>query len=280
MKIGILYIVTGRYRCFWPLFYSSAMKHFFPGCEKHFYIFSDAEPGFFREHGENPDHITLIPHERQEWPFTTLLRYRTFLEHSEAWKNNDYTFFINSDYEFYQDITGSILPTAEENDIVLAEHQKSLDLKPEDYPYERNPESAAYIPVGQGSHYVAGGFIGGKTPAFLQLCMELDAATTRDLERDIIAVWHDESQLNAWALRHRTRILSPWYIWPSYNITWSNRRKVVAGPRDKLNYGGHEWLRGMTDVKRKSKRRRRMERCLIIAACVLAALGAAWYAWS
>lgn len=274
MKIGILYIVTGRYRVFWPLFYSSAMEHFFPGETKHFYIFTDSEPDFFTSHGEDASLLTITPHQQQPWPYTTLLRYRTFTDHQDIWKDCDYIFFINADYEFYRDIGKEILPTEQENHIVLAEHQKSLDLPPDEYPYERNEASTAYIPFGKGEHYVAGGFIGGTAESFLTLSRAINDATNADLEKGIIAVWHDESQLNAYVLDKQVRILPPWYIWPSYNTNRRNRHLVIAGPRDKNLYGGHDWLRGATDKKKKTKFRRRLERHLMIIALILAAAAA------
>ena len=194
------------------------------------------------------------------------------MEYADLWKDCDYTFFINGDYAFYQRIGCEILPNEEESWLVVAEHQKSLDLKPDEYPYERNPASTACIPLGKGSHYFAGGFNGGRTAEFLQLCRDIDDATTRDLKNDIIAVWHDESQLNAQLVDKKVKVLSPWYVWPSYWNKRSNRHLVVAGPVDKNAFGGHDWLRGATDKKLKSKFMRRLPRYIAIGVSVVVLL--------
>lgn len=277
MTIAILYIATGRYRVFWPQFYTTLMQFFFPTTEKHIYVFSDSEPEYFTSHGENASCITHILTENRPWPFMTLFRYQIFLSAQEFWTKHDYVFFINADYAFYQPIGSEILPTAEESGLVVAELQKSLDLAPEDYPYERNPESLAFIPVGEGKHYLTGAFNGGTTSDFLELCRQINEATEADWKKGIVAVWHDESHLNAYLLHRKVKILPPWYVWPSYNTNQRNRHLVVAGPRDKLLYGGHEWLRGQTDKKKKSKFRRRLERYLIITASIVGCIGIIWF---
>ncbi len=267
LTVGVLYISTGRYRVFWSKFYKTFKENFFPQSKRKIYIFSDSRLEYFLESvsGEDADNIVYTHIENKPWPFVTLLRYRLFVEHAELWKDCDYTFFINGDYAFYQRIGSEILPTEKDSWLVVAEHQKSLDLKPDEYPYERNCSSTAYIPFGKGSHYFAGGFNGGRTAEFLQLCQEIDDATTRDLKNDIIAVWHDESQLNARLVDKTVKVLSPWYVWPSYWNKRSNRKMVIAGPLDKNMFGGHAWLRGATDKKLKSKFMRRLPRYIAIA---------------
>lgn len=277
--IGVLYICTGRYRVFWPKFYKTFNNNFFPQNKRKIFIFSDSPLDFFLESVDPKDSIDLVYTniENKPWPFVTLLRYRLFVEYADLWKDSDYTFFINGDYVFYQRIGSEILPTAVESGLVVAEHQKSLELHPRDYPYERNPESTAYIPLGKGEHYYAGGFNGGKTEAFLELCRSIDSATSRDLSKNIIAVWHDESQLNAYLVDKKVRILPPWYVWPSYRMTRSNRHKVIAGPEDKDLHGGHAWLRGATDKKNKSKFMRRLPRYIAMAIATATVIGIGIY---
>ena len=41
-KIGMLYICTGKYTVFWPEFYRSFEEKFLPGCEKEYFVFTDA----------------------------------------------------------------------------------------------------------------------------------------------------------------------------------------------------------------------------------------------
>ena len=41
MKIGILYICTGKYEIFWKDFYLTCEKYFISEAEKHYFIFTD-----------------------------------------------------------------------------------------------------------------------------------------------------------------------------------------------------------------------------------------------
>lgn len=269
MTIGILYIVTGRYTVFWKDFYASLREKFLPGVEKRVFLFSDQE-GFFTP---SPD-IVFIPIERKEWPYQTLLRYHTFLEHAELWKDCDYVFFMNANYLFYQTVGAEVLPGPEDGGLVAVEMRKSLELKPDEYPYERNPESTACIPIGQGEHYFSGAFNGGTGEAFFAMSRAIAASTQDDLDRGVIAVWHDESQLNKYLLDRPCKILSPAYLWDESWLDRKSRSFAKAGARDKGRYGGHAWLRGETDRKKMKKIYRKL---LIYGGITvfLAAVGAA-----
>ncbi len=279
LTIGVLYISTGRYRVFWPGFYESWKRMFFPESKRKIFIFSDSPLEYFIESGKVEDSSILVyTHiENKPWPYVILLRYQLFVRYAVLWKDCDYIFYINGDYVFYKRIGAEILPTEEESGLVVAEHQKSLELKPEEYPYERNPQSTAFIPVGEGEHYFAGGFNGGRSADFLRLSREIDEATQRDLDNGIIAVWHDESQLNARLLNRKVKVLSPWYVWPSYWNKRKNRHLVVAGPVDKDKFGGHDWLRGATNKKKKSKFVRRLPKYIALTCAAIAAVMAVCY---
>jgi hypothetical protein len=60
--------------------------------------------------------------------------------------------------------------------------------------YERNPESAAYIPYGEGDRYYYGALIGGPRDTFLDYSRQVDAMCQAD--GDYSPVWQDESYLN------------------------------------------------------------------------------------
>lgn len=249
LKIGIFYIVTGRYTAFWPEFIESFAKKFLPGTQRKIYLFSDAGEAFFRQ--GVPEGIELSYHEieHQPWPFMTLMRYHLFMQYYEEWKACDYVFFINSTYIFYKTVGTEILPGAEHGYLVAAEHRQSVRRKPERYTYDRNPASKAYIPYGQGTHYYAGGFNGGTVPAFKALCESIMQATDEDLSKDIIALWHDESHLNKYLLDKNIKVLPPTYVWLQQDYKWYNHHRIIAGTRQKIYYGGDDWLRGKSDIK-------------------------------
>ncbi|XP_072840722.1 putative glycosyltransferase 6 domain-containing protein 1 isoform X1 [Pogona vitticeps] len=82
------------------------------------------------------------------------------------------------------------------------------------FTYERNPDSAAYIPYGEGDYYYHGAVFGGTPLHLLNLTRQCYETIKEDKERGLEAVWHDESHLNKYFLLHKpTKILSPEYCW-------------------------------------------------------------------
>lgn len=60
----------------------------------------------------------------------------------------------------------------------------------------------AFIPMGVGRDYVTGAVNGGETEAYLKFCHLLDKRINQDLAKGVIALWHDESHINWYALTH------------------------------------------------------------------------------
>ena len=73
-------------------------------------------------------------------------------------------------------------------------HPVQNALPPDRMTFERNPDSAAYVPAGEGSRYYVGGIVGGTRDAFLDLAAQVDAMCRQD--GDYVPVWQDESYLN------------------------------------------------------------------------------------
>ena len=125
----------------------------------------------------------------------------------------------------------------EKEDYIFVLHHAFCDENNKSYPYERNPDSQAFIPYGTGKYYITGGVNGGKASAFLKMSAELDVAIRKDLQKGIVAVWHDESFINKYAVENTNyRILSPSFFYPELvgSVKLSVERKIVA--RDKRKY--------------------------------------------
>ncbi len=60
--------------------------------------------------------------------------------------------------------------------------------------YERNAESAAFIPYGEGSRYWPGGILGAPRAVMLDLSAAIDKMCKHD--GDYVPIWQDESYLN------------------------------------------------------------------------------------
>lgn len=239
MKIAILYIATGKYIIFWKDFFASSEQYFIPGARKEYFVFTDAET--FEYAGNEKVHI--IAHQQQGWPYDTLMRFHTFSKAKEQLAGFDYIFFFNANMLFVQPVTADeFLPDGKKDDGLLATlHPGYFNQPLSVFPYEQEQTgSTAFIEKGEGKHYFMGGLNGGITNIYLELISDLKNRTQADLDKNIIAKWHDESQLNRYMLDKNPKILSPAYGYPEGRKLPFEPRIII---RDKNRYGGHSFLR-------------------------------------
>lgn len=210
MKIAILYICTGDYVVFWKLFYLTFKKNFLRKCNVHFYVFTDLQDV---EYSINED-VHLYHIENREWPYSTLLRFHTFLKVEEEIRQYDYCFFMNANMLCMKEICEEeFLPIKE--DLLVVKHPGSFRISLKDWNWERNPESTAYIECGKEEVYVCGGINGGKANAFIDMALELSKRIDEDMAKGIIAKVHDESHLNRYILDYPNyRLLGCQYVYP------------------------------------------------------------------
>lgn len=244
MRVAILYICTGKYDIFWKAFYESCERFFLPEFSREYFVFTDADKIFAEEINPN---IHKIFQRRLGWPNDTLMRFHLFSTLEQKLKPFDYIFFFNANAEILKPIASfDILPTAEEK-LVAALHPGYYNSKPREFTYEsKQKASTAYIPKGKGKHYFAGGLNGGRAADYLQLIRELKSNIDKDLEKGIIAVWHDESHLNHYLFNRSPKILPPAFIHPE---GWNLPFEPVVLIRDKAKHGGHNFLRDVNSIK-------------------------------
>ena len=105
MRIGILYICTGKYDIFWKDFYLSAERYFMQDQSFiiEYYVFTDS-PKLYDE--ENNKHIHRIKQKNLGWPDNTLKRFHIFLRIKEQLeRETDYLFFFNANLLFTSPIS-------------------------------------------------------------------------------------------------------------------------------------------------------------------------------
>ena len=138
-------------------------------------------------------------------------------------------------------------------------HPGFYNSKVNEFTYDRNPESFAYIPEGQGKHYFMGGFNGGKAKNYFELVHCLDDSIKKDLEKNVIALWHDESHLNRYMLdldETKYRILNPSYAYPEdWDLPFDEKITIL----NKNKMGGHDFLR-------KNKKSSFLKKCINLLA--------------
>lgn len=248
MKIAILYIGTGHYTVFWEEFFNSCEEYFINDAEKHYFFFTDSNDF------QSNDKITIVPQENLGWPLITCLRYKILNKVKEQLKDFDYAFFFNGNMEFIREITKEeFLPNAEDGYIVAPLHSANKYLKLNiEFEYERNPKSTSYIPYGEGKQYFHAGILGGRVQEFLELLNICGKMMDDDLKNHIIPIYHDESVFNKYILNRPYKVLSNYYIHPVHGkFFYRLNPKVKIIQRDKacFKYGGHDYLRGITDKK-------------------------------
>jgi hypothetical protein len=241
MKIGVLYICTGKYKIFWKDFYLSCEKFFIPEAERHYFVFTDAPE--IESENENQN-IHRIFQKNLGWPDNTLKRYEMFLKIKSSLLNFDYLFFFNANIIFTQRINAEeFLPIKE--DLLVVKHPGYYKF-PKNilYPFlnfERNKNSKAYISRLKKAQYFMGGINGGKSKPYIKMIETISKNIKLDLDKGIVAKWHDESHLNAYVMDKNKRILLPdTYGFPEDKINRENPKIIIL---DKKRFGGHNFLR-------------------------------------
>ena len=201
MKILILTIATNKYIQFVERLYDNIADNFLKGHEIQGLLFTEHDV-------ETSDNIKVSQIEHEDWPMPTLKRYNYFVKEKEFISQFDYCYYFDVDMGIIGKVGDEVL-----GDLVATMHPYQSFYPKEQRTYDRNPRSLAYVPAGQeGELYYAGGFNGGSTKRFLEMAEVLADRVTKDLENDVIALWHDESQMNRYLIDNPpTLSLTPSY---------------------------------------------------------------------
>ena len=214
MNVGLLVIATNKYTRFLQPLIKSADKFFFSNTDINveYFVFTDSEPVVNTDRKFHQIHIDHKP-----WPYPTLYRYKYFTENSTAFDNVDYLYYCDSDMLFVDHVGEEIL-----GDLVGTIHPGFNGARGTP---ETNPLSLAYVSPYENIQYCAGGFNGGHKLNFLQMAQTISSNIDKDLQNNIVAVWHDESHMNRYYIDNPpTKKLSPSYCYPeSWNLPYKRR---------------------------------------------------------
>ena len=240
-KIAILYICVGKYTVFWKDFYKSFEEKFIPDSVKEYFVFTDCKDIYDSQN----ERVHLIEQENLGWPGNTLFRFRMFLTQREKLKEFDYVFFMNANVQCVDYVGEEFLPIRES--LLFVQHPGFYSAPNYRFPYDRNKKSSAYIRYGEGDVYVCGGINGGKSKAFLEMCEVLNQRIEADYGKGIIALWHDESQVNRYILENNDyKLLTPSYCYPEgSDIPF----KPVLLVRDKSRYIDVARIKNVKSIK-------------------------------
>ncbi len=238
-KIGILYICTASYTIFWKSFFKSCEKYFLVNddYEKHYFVFTDNLNLKYK----NKKNVTFIYQKHLEWPYSTLFRFKFFNKQYEILKKMDYIFFFNANMLFIDFVDEEVLPQNKKRFSFLL-HPGFFDKEVKEFTYETKKNSLAFVDKGFGQHYFAGGLNAGFAEDYLEMSKILEKNIDIDLKNGIIAIWHDESHLNNFAVKNKEKIkiLDPSYGYPqNWNLPFKPKILIL----DKNKFGGHDFLR-------------------------------------
>ena len=245
MKVAITFIGTNKYLDFLPKYYENLEKYFLPNTEKTIFAFTDGELN------DTPDNLKVYHQEHLEWPFITLKRFEIINKAREEIEKHDWLVFIDGDAlpvttiteeEFLYRCCG-----VDTNQVPLfGVHHPChfLKMPPHNQPpgaYDQNPESEAYVDtsIGLPEVYYQGCFWGGRVPAALAMIDELEGRVNRDLEKDVIALWHDESHINRYFLDREFDVhtFGPEYAYPEVFDEYCNfEPKILHLAKDNSKY--------------------------------------------
>ena len=225
MKICILTIATNKYIQFVERLLDNIEENFLNGHEIRCLLFTDHEV-------ETSDNVRVCQIDHEPWPMPTLKRFNYFIKEKDWILEHDYCYYLDVDMGIVDKVGDEVL-----SDLVATMHPYQSFYPKQDRSYDRNSKSLAYVPVGEEpENYYAGGFNGGSTKRFLEMAEVLADRVTKDLENDVIALWHDESQMNRYLIDNPpTLSLTPSYCFAEEhmgNPNYPYEPKIIALKKD------------------------------------------------
>ena len=237
MKVAISFIGTNKYLNFLPRYYENIEKYFLPKSEKTILAFTDGQLN------ETPENLKVFSQEHLDWPYITLKRFEILNKAREIISDHDWFVFIDADAlvvdridedEFFTDkpLFGVHHPC---HFLKMQPHTQSPGA------YEQNPKSEAYIDLSKGlpDVYWQGCLWGGQVPQVCAMIDELQARVDRDLKNDIVAVWHDESQINKYFYENQDQVhtFSSEFAYPEVFDQYCNfKPRIVHLAKDNSKY--------------------------------------------
>ena len=214
MKIGLLFIATGKYIEFFDKVYESFEKYFMPGREKIYFLFTDSKRNFKKERN-----VVKIYKKYEGFPADTLFRYHLFYRNKGLYKK------YNIDYLFYSDVDMLAVEEMKESDIIKEGKSLIACYHPGYYGMKvdgsnNNPKSLTYLKTPLYKNkivgYFCGGFQGGKTDEYVKGMLKMIKIINQDEQRGTRARWHDESNWNFFIHNNldKFNFIKPDYCYP------------------------------------------------------------------
>ncbi|KAF6719042.1 N-acetyllactosaminide alpha-1,3-galactosyltransferase [Oryzias melastigma] len=218
--VALTVFAVGRYLdAYLDTFLTSAEKHFMVGLPVTFYVFTDQPEKVPNITLAPQRHVKVIKVERySRWQDISMMRMKIISEliEKELRHNFTYVFCLDVDQEFKERFGSEAL-----GESVAVLHIYYYKLPKEQYTYDRNPKSKAYME--KGDYYYHAAVFGGSCDKVKALADYCYLNIMEDKLNSVEALWHDESHLNKYFwLNKPTKLLSPEYCWDPYIADMKN----------------------------------------------------------
>uniref|UniRef100_A0A8C6TBX7 Alpha 1,3-galactosyltransferase 2 n=1 Tax=Neogobius melanostomus TaxID=47308 RepID=A0A8C6TBX7_9GOBI len=215
-SVALTVFAIGRYmEAYLKAFMISAEKHFMIGLPVTYYIFTDTpeEVPTFKLGPERSMKVLYTPH-HPRWQDISMMRMKTIsrIIESEISYRFPYVYCLDVDSVFEDRFGSEAL-----GESVALMHSYFYKLPKEEFSYDRNPKSKAYMET--GDYYYHAAVFGGtwrNVKAVVDSCYN---GIMGDKKNNVEALWHDESHLNKYFWLHKpSKVLSPEYYWDAISL--------------------------------------------------------------
>ena len=224
-KVAILFIGTNKYISFFPRYYETFKKYFLPHTEKDFFVFTD-RPEY--DSLKNKKDVRVIKIKHRKFPFINMLKFK-FINKAKN-KLKEYSQIVYIDADMY---ACSLMLEKDffnhEKSLFAVQHYNFVKRSAWDE-LEHNVKSEACVKKDEDfSIYWQACFWGGKSKEFLQAIDEMEKRTDKDIKKNIIAKWWDESFLNKYLIENKKNVFT---VDPSYS--WTQQKPIPFGFKKKI----------------------------------------------
>ena len=246
-SIGVMTVATNIYIDYWSKMVASLELNTPDGVLINAHVFTD-QPEKACKTAQTLKKVHVVVHviPSYGWPEATLLRYEVFSQASNS-LNEEILMHLDADMLIVGDFTTKVFDSVLRDEIVLVAHPgfwrpKKAESRHIDAlrwlinkvkakygrkmgSWETNQNSTAYVPRAKREIYVCGGTWFGANSAVKTMMHELAYNVRLDIKNDVVAIWHDESHLNACASNHDYLLLDPSFC---YVVEYAHLKELSA----------------------------------------------------
>uniref|UniRef100_A0A3Q1HG77 Globoside alpha-1,3-N-acetylgalactosaminyltransferase 1-like n=1 Tax=Acanthochromis polyacanthus TaxID=80966 RepID=A0A3Q1HG77_9TELE len=217
-RVAVVVLAVGKYTRFLKGFLESGEKYFLVGFRVTYYIFTDNEQDVPNVKLTKGRKITVLP-------VPSAKRWQDVVLSKMKWIRNetDYLFMMDIDSIFHNRFGAESLSRM--SAVLHRGYYKNTER--DKFPYERRPQSKAYIPPGEGDYYYTAAVWGGYLEDMYRLVKYCYEQSEEDAKNNIEAAWQEESHLNKYLLYNKpAKVLSPEYLWSDYDAPGSDIKLI------------------------------------------------------